>query len=202
MGALTGKKVGFCVTGSFCTLSKILPVMREFVQIGAEVIPIFSDMVYNTDTRFYKAADFRDRVRAITGREPWHTIVEVEPIGPKRLLDLVLIAPCTGNTMAKLVNGIVDTPVLMAAKAHLRGGGPVVAALATNDALSNNGANFGRLLNLKGMYAVPIGQDDTEAKPTSMVALMHLCAQACEAALDGRQLQPLLRRLDERGDIR
>lgn len=192
MPVLTNKRIGFGVTGSFCTLHRILPVMKTLTEMGAQVIPIFSPIVYESDTRYFSCGEFIDAVREITGRMPIHTIVEAEPIGPRKLLDAMVIAPCTGNSMAKLAAGITDTAVLMAAKAQLRNGGPVVVAPSTNDGLSNNGANLGKLLNTRGIFLVPYGQDSAASKPASLVAHMELIPQALEKALEGIQMQPLL----------
>lgn len=192
MAGLSNKKIGFGVTGSFCTLHRVLPVMEKLQQMGAQVIPIFSQAVYENDTRFFSSREFIDSVHKITGRLPIHTLVDAEPIGPRHLLDMVVIAPCTGNTAAKLSLGIVDTPVLLAAKAQLRNGGPVVIAISTNDGLSTNAASIGRLLNTRNVYLVPYGQDSAATKPYSLVAHMELIPTACEQALEGVQLQPLL----------
>jgi dipicolinate synthase subunit B len=159
---------------------------------GAELIPIFSNSVYEFDTRFFKARDLIERVYSICGRLPLHTIADTEPIGPRKLLDLVVIAPCTGNTMAKMAAGIVDTPVLMAAKAHLRNGGPVVLAPSTNDGLSNSGKNIGMLSNMRNIYLVPYEQDSPKGKPNSLVARMELITPCCKLAMEGKQMQPVL----------
>jgi len=185
-------RIGFAVTGSFCTFSKILPVMQQLVDAGAVVQPIFSPVVAREDTRFFKAEDFAHRVGGITGRKSWTTLNEVEPIGPKKALDLMLVAPCTGNTLGKLAHGIIDTPVTMAVKSHLRNGRPVVLAVSTNDGLSGSAENLGILLNRRHYYFVPFGQDDFMAKPNSLVAHMNLIPLTCSMALDNRQLQPLL----------
>jgi dipicolinate synthase subunit B len=184
--------VGFAVTGSFCTFAKVLPAMEELVWLGARVQPIFSPVVCREDTRFFKADDFRQRVQTITGNVPWSSFVEVEPIGPKGLLDLLLIAPCTGNTMGKLAQGIIDTPVAMAAKSHLRNDRPVVLAISTNDGLTGSAANLGLLLNRKHFYFVPFGQDDPKGKPHSLVAHMDQIVITCQRAIQGQQLEPLL----------
>ena len=189
---LTGKRIGYCVTGSFCTIEAALPAMKQMKEEGALVTPIFSEHVYEWDTRYFKAKDLIDQVYNICGRLPLHTIPDVEPIGPKRLLDMVVIAPCTGNTMAKLVYGIIDTPVVMAAKSHLRNNGPVVIALASNDGLSNGAKNLGMALNMKNVYLVPFEQDNSVTKPTSLIARMELIVDTAKLALDGQQMQPLL----------
>ena len=189
---LEGARIGFAVTGSFCTFSKILPEMVRLVSLGAWVQPIFSPAVCREDTRFFRADDFREKVYAITGNEPWDSLTQVEPIGPKRCLDLMLVAPCTGNTLGKLAQGIIDTPVTMAVKSHLRNARPVVIAVSTNDGLSGSAANLGQLLNRKHYYFVPFGQDDAEGKPNSLVAHMDQIVVTCQGALQGKQLQPLL----------
>lgn len=180
------------MTGSFCTIKQAMGALRALLEAGCEVIPIFSPIVCSSDTRFYRAQDLREDVMRLTGHEIITSIVEAEPIGPQKLLDAVVICPCTGNTAAKLVNGIVDTAVLMAAKAHLRNGGPVVVAIATNDGMSNNGATVGMLQNIKNVYLVPYGQDDAAHKPTSLIAHMEQVPETLEKALEGVQLQPLL----------
>lgn len=180
------------MTGSFCTIKQAMGALRALLEAGCEVIPIFSPIVCSSDTRFYRAQDLREDVMRLTGHEIITSIVEAEPIGPQKLLDAVVICPCTGNTAAKLVNGIVDTAVLMAAKAHLRNGGPVVVAIATNDGMSNNGATVGMLQNIKNVYLVPYGQDDAVHKPTSLIAHMEQVPETLEKALEGVQLQPLL----------
>jgi dipicolinate synthase subunit B len=157
-----------------------------------EVIPIYSPAAYGTDTRFGSAQDHIRRAASICGRDPLHTIPQVEPIGPKKLLDALVIAPCTGNTLAKLAHGIADTSVTMAAKSHLRNGRPVLIAISTNDALAGAAENIGRLLVRKNYYFVPFRQDDAVGKPASMVADMTLLPAALDAAVEGRQLQPVL----------
>ena len=183
--------VGFALCGSFCTFDKVFPVMEQLAKAHT-VIPIFSRTVWESDTRFSSAAENIAKATEICGREPLHTIAQVEPIGPKKLLDALVIAPCTGNTLAKLAHGIADGPVTMAAKSHLRNGRPLVIALSTNDALAGAAENIGRLLSRKNYYFVPFGQDDPAEKPASMVAQFSLLPQAVEAALDGRQIQPIL----------
>lgn len=189
---LKGQRIGFCITGSFCTIEDVLPAMAQMKEEGADVVPIFSDHVYEWDTRYFTAKELIDRVYKISGRLPLHTIPDVEPVGPKRLLDLVVVAPCTGNSLAKLVYGIVDTPVLMAMKSNLRNGNPVVLALASNDGLSNGAKNLGMALNMKNVYMVPFEQDNSTTKPTSLVARMELIVPACKLALEGKQMQPAL----------
>lgn len=189
---LKGVKIGFCVTGSFCTFDKILIQLQKIVDEGAEVFPIFSYAVASTDTRFTTAADFRQKVEDITRRKVIADIVGAEPIGPKKLLDVVVIAPCTGNTLAKLANGITDTPVLMAAKAHLRNQRPVVIAISTNDALGNNAKNLGHIINVKNIYLVPFFQDDPVYKTNSLIADMDKIVDTVLLALEGKQIQPVI----------
>ena len=184
-------ELGFAMCGSFCTFDRVFPVLAR---CAAEhrVTPIFSDAAYTVDSRFGAAKAHIARAAALCGRPPLHTLAEVEPIGPKKLLDALVIAPCTGNTLAKLAHGIADTPVTMAAKSHLRNGRPVLIAVSTNDALAGAAENIGRLLARKHYYFVPFRQDDPEGKPTSLVADFASIPAALEAALEGRQLQPLL----------
>ncbi len=189
---LSGKKVGVALTGSYCTFDTVFPQIERLVQENNEVTTIFSDRSQVTDTRFGKANDFLDRAKAITGKDPITTIVDAEKIGPKNLFDIVIIAPCTGNTLAKLANAITDSPVLMAAKSQLRNSKPVVIAMATNDALSNNLKNIGVLLSMKNVYFVPFGQDNYKSKPYSMVAQFDYMLPTLEEALMGRQLQPII----------
>ncbi|NLO81843.1 MAG: dipicolinate synthase subunit B [Clostridiales bacterium] len=189
---LKGIRIGFCVTGSFCTFDAVLEQLKKIVDEGAEVLPIFSYSVASTDTRFTSAAEFRKKVEQITGQKVIDNIVGVEPIGPKKLLDVVVIAPCTGNTLAKLVNGITDTPVLMAAKAHLRNQKPVVIAISTNDALGNNAKNLGQIINVKNIYLVPFWQDDPVKKNNSLVADMNKIIDTILSALKGKQIQPVI----------
>ena len=189
---LTGKRIGFAMTGSFCTYEQVMPVISEIVSLGADVIPILSFNAANLDTRFIKAAELKHFLTVTSGREVIDSIVGAEPIGPKKLLDLLIIAPCTGNTLAKLAAGVTDTPVLLAAKAHLRNVRPVLIAVSTNDALSANAKNIGLLLNMRNVYFVPFGQDDSEKKSTSMVADMTMIIEAAEMALESQQMQPVM----------
>jgi len=189
---LKGVRIGFCITGSFCTLSQVIPQIQKLVDEGAEVIPIFSYAVDTMDTRFYSAKEFKQIVENITGKKVINTITGAEPIGPKNLLDIVVIAPCTGNSLAKLAMGITDTPVIMAAKAHLRNLKPVVIAVSTNDGLGNNAKNLGLLLNAQNIYFVPFRQDDPEKKQNSIVADMDKLYETIINALKGRQIQPVL----------
>ena len=183
--------IGFAMCGSFCTYSQVFPVM-ELLSRDYQLIPIFSHCAYTIDSRFGTAADHIRMAAEICGREPLHTIAQVEPIGPKKLLDALVIAPCTGNTLAKLAHSIADGPVTMAVKSHLRNGRPIIIAASTNDALAGAAENIGKLMARKHIYFVPFGQDDPKNKPTSMVADFNQIPQALEAALDGRQLQPVL----------
>ncbi len=192
MDDFTAIRIGYAMTGSFCTLSDALEPLRRLVELRADVQPIFSTNVAHTDTRFFAAADLRSAVRGITGKEPWDTLVQVEAIGPKKLLDLLIVCPCTGNTMGKLAAGITDTPVVMACKSHLRNARPVLLALATNDGLSASAGSLGALLNRKNVFFVPFGQDAPISKPCSLMAKLSLLPQAAAAALEGRQLQPVL----------
>ena len=173
-------------------LAEVLDMLAELAAAGWEIQPIMSPITYETDTRFGAAEQWRDRVEGLCGRPIWHTVPQVEPIGPRKLLDILLVAPCTGNTLGKLANGITDTPVTMAVKAHLRGDRPVVLAVSTNDGLSGSAAGLGTLLCRKNYYFVPFGQDDPLKKPTSLCAELSLTGAALEAALRGEQLQPLL----------
>ena len=183
--------VGFALCGSFCTYDRIFPVMERLTK-SYDIIPIFSQSAYTTDSRFGTADDHIAKAEAFCGKPPLHTLAEVEPIGPKRLLDALVIAPCTGNTLAKLAHSIADGPVTMAAKSHLRNGRPVVVAISTNDALGGAAENIGKLLARKHYFFVPFGQDDAFGKPTSVVADFSKIPQTLEQALEGRQLQPLL----------
>ena len=188
------ERVGFAVCGSFCTHAKVLAALGELVKEYETVIPIASEMSAFTDTRFGSADDLLGRLEELTGREVWYDIPSVEPIGPKKLLDVLVIAPATGNTVAKLAAGITDTAVTMAAKAHLRNGGPVVIALASNDGLSAGAKNIGELLVRKNYYFVPFGQDNAIQKPCSLVADFSKITETVDAALRGEQIQPLLLR--------
>ncbi len=185
------KTLGFALCGSFCTFRKILPVMQRLAE-GYQLVPIMSFQAYQTDTRFGTAQEFRTAVEDICKRPIIHTISGAEPFGPKKLLDLLIIAPCTGNTLGKLANGISDTPVTLAAKAHLRNARPVVVAVSTNDGLTGNAKNIGTLLNTRNYFFVPFGQDDPVTKEASLVAHMDAIPDTVKAALNGKQIQPLL----------
>jgi len=186
-----GKKIGFALTGSHCTLAKVLPIIKDLVEKGAEVFPLLSESILRDETRFGTPQEWRSQVIDITGNEPITTIPEAEPIGPQGLLDVVVVAPCTGNTLAKIANGITDTVVTMAVKAHLRNQRPVVLAVATNDGLGNNAQNIGLLMNISNIYLVPLGQDNPIAKPNSLVARMDLIVDAIEYAVESKQIQPV-----------
>ena len=190
---LSNKNIGIAITGSYCTYEKVFQELQKLAETGANLYPIFSDHAASTDSRFGKCADFLKRAEEITGKKPITTIPDAEPIGPGALFDLLVIAPCTGNTLSKLANGISDTPVLMAAKAHLRNNRPLVVALSTNDALGMNLKNIGILLNTKNIYFVPFGQDDYQAKPNSMTAFTELLPETIDFALQGKQIQPVIR---------
>lgn len=185
------KVVGFALCGSFCTFGEVIPQIEKLKKLNYDIVPIMSEIAYYTDTRFGKAEDFRNKIETICKHEIWHTIPEVEPIGPKKLFDVLVIAPCTGNTAAKLANGIIDTSVTMAAKSHLRNNRPVVIAVSTNDGLSGAAKNIGNLLNYKNIYLVPFRQDDFEKKPRSLVAEFSLIPRSVESAIKGEQLQPI-----------
>ncbi|MBM7868396.1 dipicolinate synthase subunit B [Heliobacterium gestii] len=189
---LQGVRIGFAITGSHCTIADVLPIVARLVKDGAVVTPIFSESATHTDTRFGPASQWTEEMERITGQKTRSTIVDAEPIGPQKLLDIVVIAPCTGNTLAKLANGITDTSVLMAAKAQLRNLRPVLLAISTNDGLSNNLKNIGQLMNMKNVYMVPFGQDNAITKANSLIARMELIPDAITAALQQRQLQPVL----------
>lgn len=192
MSILKGKVIGFGLTGSHCTYHEVFPVMQELVDLGATVVPVLSYTVQKTDTRFGDASDHLEKIKEITGEEPILTIPDAEPLGPKRPLDCMLIAPLTGNSTSKFANALTDSPVLMAAKATLRNESPVVIAVSTNDALGLNGVNIMRLMATKNIYFVPLGQDHPFKKPNSLVADMTLIPKTIETALEGKQLQPVL----------
>lgn len=184
--------IGYGITGSFCTFAKTRKEVQHLMELGANVIPVFSYNTQRMDTRFGSAKEFVEGICGITENEGIRTIQQAEPIGPNNFLDIMVIAPCTGNTAAKLANGITDTPVLMAAKAHMRNGKPLVLAVSTNDALGASFQNIGRLMNTKNIYFVPFAQDNYKSKPNSMIARMELIPETIEAALRGKQLQPVI----------
>lgn len=183
--------IGFALCGSFCTYDAVFPVIEELAKMHT-IIPILSPASATTDTRFGCAREHTEWLTKICGRTPLTTLTDVEPIGPKRMLDILVIAPCTGNTLAKLAHGIADTSVTMAAKSHLRNGRPVLIGISSNDALAGGAENLGRLLNRKHYYFVPFGQDDPFGKPCSMVAKFEKLPQALRAATEGYQIQPML----------
>ena len=185
--------IGFAITGSFCTFAKTITALEKLVEMNYQVQPIFSENASHMDNRFTEASVFCKRVEEITGHPGIYTIPDAEPIGPKAPFDALVIAPCTGNTMSKLVNGITDTPSLMAAKAHLRNEKPLIISISSNDCLGMNFKNLGQLYNTKNVYFVPFGQDDYIKKTNSLVAHMELIPDTIEAALQGKQLQPVLR---------
>lgn len=186
------KTIGFAMCGSFCTFKKALGVLNSLTQTGANIIPIMSEMSYGTDTRFGAAEDFQTQIKNITGNDIIHTVKDAEPIGPKGFLDLLVVLPCTGNSLAKIAGGIADTSVTMAVKAHLRNQRPVVIAVSTNDGLGTAAKNIGALLNSKNMYFLPFNQDDCANKPCSLVADFDKLQDTITAAFEGKQLQPLL----------
>ncbi len=185
-------KIGFAMCGSFCTFKAVIEQMETLVNLGYDVTPIMSFNAYSLDTRFGKASEFIDKIEGICGKKIINSIVDSEPIGPKKMFDILLVAPCTGNTLAKLANSIVDTPVCMAVKSHLRNKRPVVIAISTNDALSGCAKNIGMLMNLRSYYFVPFRQDNCIQKPTSLVAQFDKIPQTIEYALNETQLQPMV----------
>jgi dipicolinate synthase subunit B len=189
---LRGKKIGFALTGSHCTLEKTIPEIEKLLAEGAEIFPVISPSVDLTDTRFGDATEWKTRLVKITGRKIINSISGAEPLGPKGMLDAFVIAPCTGNTLAKLANGITDTAVLMGGKAQLRNQKPVILAVSTNDGLGFNAKNIGIMLSTKNVYMVPFGQDSPFTKPNSLVAKMDVLLPTVLAALEGKQLQPVL----------
>lgn len=189
---LKGKRIGFGVTGSHCTYEAVFGPMERLIELGAEVVPVVTYTVMNIDTKFGKAKDHIDRIESITGNKVISTMPEAEPLGPKNPLDCMVIAPLTGNSMSKFANAQTDSPPLMAAKATMRNGSPVVLGISTNDALGLNGVNLMRLMASKYIYFVPYGQDDPYKKPNSLVAKMELLPDTVSSAIEGKQLQPVL----------
>ena len=189
---MTEKTLGYALCGSFCTFSKTIPQIKELVSRGYTIVPIMSETAYSTDTRFGKAEEFISEIEGITGNKIIHTISGAEPIGPQKMCDLLVVAPCTGNTLAKLANGVTDTSVTMAVKSHLRIKRPVLLCIATNDGLGASAQNIGKLLNTKNVYFVPFGQDDPQGKPNSLVADFSLIPKSVRYALDKTQVQPVL----------
>ncbi|API93936.1 dipicolinate synthase subunit B [Virgibacillus pantothenticus] len=189
---LTGKRIGFGLTGSHCTYDQVFPQLEKLMELGAEVVPIVTYTVRTTDTKFGDAEDHMDKIASITGKDIITTMPEAEPLGPKMPLDCMVIAPLTGNSLSKLANALTDSPVLMAAKATMRNQKPVVVGVSTNDALGLNGVNLMRLMASKFIYFIPYGQDDPYLKPNSLVAKMELLPETVEAALEFKQLQPVI----------
>lgn len=189
---VSGKNVGVALTGSYCTFDKVFPEIERLIREGANVYTIFSERSQTTDTRFGESDMWLKKAKELTGHDPITTIVEAEKLGPNNLLDIIVVAPCTGNSLAKMANAIIDSSVLMAAKGLLRNDKPVVFAISTNDALSNNLKNLGLLINVKNVFFVPFGQDNYKGKPYSMVAHFDLMLPTIEAALENRQLQPII----------
>jgi dipicolinate synthase subunit B len=187
-----GKKIGFVLTGSFCTFSKVIPKIKELIELQAEIVPVMSFNSYQMDTKFGKAKDFINEIESITGKEIIHTIQGAEPIGPKGMTDVMVIAPCSGNTMAKLACDIIDTPATMAAKSHLRNNRPLVIAPSTNNGLGGNAENIGKLLNRKNYYFVPFRQDNPITKPRSIVFDSEYIIKTIEEALEEKQISPIL----------
>lgn len=184
--------IGFALTGSHCTLDEVIPQVKKLVEEGAEIYPVISFSVDETDTRFGTADGWKKAMQEITDNPIINTIVGAEPFGPKKIADVMVVAPCTGNTLAKLANAITDGPVLMAVKAHLRNQRPVVLAVSTNDGLGLNARNLGVIINAKNIYMVPFGQDNPTGKPNSLKAKMDLMLDTIELALQGKQIQPVL----------
>lgn len=184
--------VGFALCGSFCTFSQVIPIIEKLVNEGYNLIPIMSHAAYTTNTRFGKAQDFIETIENICQKQIIHTIFQAEPIGPKKLLDALIIEPCTGNTLGKLANGIYDTSVTLAAKAHLRNNRPVILGVSTNDALCGSAPSLGKLMATKNYYFIPLRQDDPYKKPTSIVCDFTKTSETLKAALNGMQYQPML----------
>ena len=189
---LKDKNIGVIMTGSFCTFSKVIKQIKELVKGGANVIPIMSFNSYELDTKFGDAKAIINEVEEITNKKIINTIQGAEPIGPKAMTDIMLIAPCSGNTIAKLANGIIDTPATMAAKSHLRNGNPLVIAISTNDGLSGSAENIGKILNRNNYYFVPFKQDNPITKPRSLVFDSEYIIPTLEKALEREQIQPIL----------
>lgn len=189
---LSGYTIGIGITGSFCTFDKVKIEIREMKQVFGDIVPIFSNSAASYDTRFGTAEKMREDIEEITGHKIIDTIMGAEPIGPKGYLGAMVIAPCTGNTLAKLANGITDSPVLMAAKAHLRNNKPLIISISTNDAMGINFKNIGLLMNMKNIYFVPFAQDDPVKKPNSLIANLKLIPDTIEMAMQGKQIEPVL----------
>lgn len=193
MADLSKLRIGCAMTGSFCTFKQVFKAWENLKSLGADLTPVMSFNAHDQDTRFYPAAEAISIFSGICDKDILHDIPSVEPIGPKKLFDLLIVAPCTGNTLAKIANGITDTPVALAVKSHLRNGKPVLIAVSTNDALGQSAQNIARLLTVKHIYFVPFGQDDPVGKPNSCVAHFDLIAEAACFAAEERQIQPVLR---------
>lgn len=187
------KTIGFALCGSFCTFSRAIPQMQLLAEQGYKIIPIMSETAYTTDTRFGTAQGFIDKIEEITGSKIIHTISQAEPIGPKKMCDLLIVAPCTGNTLSKICNAITDTCVTMAVKSHLRIGRPVLISIATNDGLGASAQNIGKMLNTKNVFMTPFSQDDPENKPNSLVSHFEQLVPCAELALIGKQMQPIFK---------
>lgn len=189
---LKGKTIGFSLTASHCTYEDVFPIIEQLVSAGANVRPVVSYNVQNTDTRFGRAEDHLKKLEQLTGNKPVTTIVEAETFGPNNPVDCMVVAPLTGNSLSKLANSITDTPTLMATKATMRNQSPIVLAISTNDALGLNGVNLMKLIAAKGIYLVPFGQDNPRGKPNSLISKMNLIPETIEKALAGKQLQPMI----------
>lgn len=190
---MTKLKIGFAMCGSFCTFSESINKMQVLKESGHEILPIMSFNAYSLNTKFGKAKDFQEKIKKICGKSIINTITDAEPIGPQKIVDIMVICPCTGNTLAKLCYSITDTPVTMAVKSQLRIKRPVVIALSTNDALGGSAKNLGKMLNHKNIFFVPMHQDDPEKKPNSLVANFDLLEETIILALDGKQIQPIFK---------
>lgn len=193
MADLAGKKIGYAICGSFCTFQKSFEQISRLIDLGANVTPIMSFNAFTLNTRFGTAEENNKILEDLCGKKIISTIEDAEPIGPKKMFDILVVAPCTGNTLAKLAVGIIDTPVTMAVKSHIRNARPVVIAVSTNDALSGSAKNIGQLENYKNYYFVPMRQDDFINKPTSVVAAYELLAETIALALDGKQIEPVIK---------
>ena len=189
---LNNKNIGYALTGSFCTFETSIEEIKKLCKLNVNIVPIMSFNSYKLDTKFGKAQDFINQIEEITGNKIIHTIQEAEPIGPKKMLDILIIAPCSGNTIAKLANDIIDTPVTMAVKSHLRNSRPVVIGISTNNALSGAAENIGKLLNRKNYYFVPFKQDNPITKPRSIVCDFSYIQKTLEHALDNQQISPII----------
>ena len=189
---LEGKTIGFGLTGSHCTFGEVMPEIKKLKDAGARVLPIVTHTLLTTDTKFGKSEDWIAQIKELTGEEIIDSIVKAEPFEPSKMLDVMVIAPLTGNSTSKLANALTDSPVLMAAKSTLRNSRPVVLAISTNDGLGLNATNVAKLMSTKNIYFVPYGQDAPNQKPNSLVARMELIKETCEAALEGKQLQPMI----------